>query len=136
IYAIIFVIIGVQFFACVFKATNTRAIATKEKVSMAIEIERKFLVRNNNWQKSTHSSKRIIQGYCTAADDVAIRVRIVDKRRAFLTVKGKAEGISRHEFEYVIPLDDAMMMLPMCGDRVIEKTRHVFTDDVGLTWEV
>ena len=103
---------------------------------MAVEIERKFLVANDHWKRLTRASKRIIQGYFTGDGDIAIRVRIVDDRRAFLTVKGLADGISRPEFEYAIPMDDAKAMLSMCGSRVLEKTRHLIGADSGLTWEV
>jgi adenylate cyclase len=64
-----------------------------------------------------------------------VRVRITDDKKARLTVKGPPKGISRDEFEYDIPVEDARKMLDFCGGHVVEKNRYI--EQVGdHTWEV
>tara|TARA_R110001606_G_scaffold395664_2_gene568404 strand:+ start:19036 stop:19521 length:486 start_codon:yes stop_codon:yes gene_type:complete len=102
---------------------------------MALEIERKFLVKKDrqSWKKHAIASS-IRQGYL--CDDIkrSVRVRITDKA-AFLTIKGPSVGMSRHEFEYAIPLDDAAQLLTMCVHTIIVKTRYTLNID-GLIWEI
>jgi adenylate cyclase len=102
---------------------------------MALEIERKFLVKadTQSWMKLASASS-IRQGYL--CDDVkrSVRVRIADQS-AFLTIKSQTEGMSRHEFEYAIPLDDAEHLLSMSVHSIIIKTRYTLNID-GLIWEI
>ncbi len=100
---------------------------------MATEIERKFLVRNDSWRDGT-SGVRIAQGYLTRDLDRTVRVRISGER-AWLTIKGRTEGIARQEFEYEIPLEDGRELLALCLPGVIDKTRHV-VPHAGHVWEV
>jgi adenylate cyclase len=85
------------------------------------EIERKFLVRPT-WVPETLGAK-IVQGYLNSSKERAVRVRLSGDR-AWLTVKGPTEGISRLEFEYAIPAFDAIAMLDLCERPLVEKTRH------------
>lgn len=62
------------------------------------------------------------QAYLSRGDGVTVRVRIAGEK-AFFTVKGPVVGISRPEFEYPVPLEDAREMLMLCKDPAIEKTR-------------
>ena len=64
---------------------------------MAIEIERKFLVKNNDWRKNA-TGYRIIQGYLPTQKNLAIRVRVV-KNQAHINIKSKINQIKRREFE-------------------------------------
>ncbi len=102
---------------------------------MAIEIERKFLVTNDNW-RSLAQGKLHQQGYISTADKLtSILVRIISNE-AYLTIKSKTEGISRNEFEYPIPLEDAKIMLnTLCDRPLIEKIRYKITQD-NLIWEI
>ncbi|EAZ91299.1 CYTH domain-containing protein [Crocosphaera chwakensis] len=102
---------------------------------MAIEIERKFLVINDDW-RSLGIGKVYKQGYISTADKMTtIRVRIIGDD-AYLTIKSKTEGISRHEFEYSIPLEDAEIMLKTLCDRpLIEKVRYT-VNLKNLIWEI
>lgn len=102
---------------------------------MAEEIERKFLVEGNDWRQAVTSSRRLVQGYLSSNAKATVRIRIVDDKRAVLTLKGPAEGISRAEFEYDVPLDDARQMLDLAQPNVVEKTRYLVPHG-GLTWEV
>ena len=102
---------------------------------MAIEIERKFLIKGSFMQYVKQSS-RIVQGYLSHADGVTVRVRIRGEK-GFITVKGPSEsgGLSRNEFEYEIPVAEAETMLSFCTKGVIEKVRHLIPQGEH-TWEV
>jgi adenylate cyclase len=77
---------------------------------MAVEIERKFLVKNDSWRASVEGESHIMQGYLANDDNASVRVRVKGDA-AYLTIKGEASGISRSEYEYRIPVDDAQAML-------------------------
>ena len=100
---------------------------------MAVEIERKFLVKESEW-RPPQSGKSIRQGYLCQDPERSVRVRLSDDQ-AFLTVKGKSEGARRLEFEYPIPCEDAGQMLALCACCVIEKTRYK-VEFAGYTWDV
>jgi len=104
---------------------------------MAVEIERKFLVRGASWRDRVLSETRLLQGYLSADPGLTVRARIRGET-AFLTLKGRTRGISRAEFEYPIPVADAEAMLrDLAVSPLIEKTRfrvacgdHVWDLDV------
>lgn len=100
---------------------------------MPKEIERKYLVKDSHFLEGL-KGKSIVQGYM-ADTPLTTRVRIKEDK-AFLTLKGPTTGMSRDEFEYAIPLEDAQAMLSnYCGNRVVEKVRYEVV--VGAhTWEV
>ncbi len=101
---------------------------------MGYEIERKFLVRDSSYRKGLHPHQ-LRQGYLQNTPHQVIRVR-TDDERGFLTIKGRSEGISRLEFEYEIPHEEALMLLDhFCGGKVVSKQRtHV--PFCGFVWEV
>lgn len=91
---------------------------------MAIEIERKFLVKNTLWQEHVISKSHIKQGYIASEKNATVRIRIA-KGHAILNIKSATVGIQRSEFEYDIPIDDAEMILEKVAIRpIIEKTRY------------
>lgn len=101
---------------------------------MGTEIERKFLVKSDAWRPSVTDSSVLRQGYLAAEHGNTVRVRS-DGRQGWLTIKGPAQGCRRAEFEYRVPLEDAEALLGLCGDRIVEKTRHRVP--VGIhVWEV
>lgn len=102
---------------------------------MGIEIERKFLVINDNW-RSLAQGKVYRQGYISTNNKMTtVRVRMIGEQ-AYLTIKSKTEGISRQEFEYPIPLEDSKIMLDTLCDRpLIEKIRYQINHD-NLIWEI
>ena len=101
---------------------------------MAIEIERKFLVKNIPRHEIQYSHK-IRQGYIAKNKDRVIRIR-QKENDYFITIKGNKIGISRFEFEYPIPKVDAEILLEnFCQDDLIEKTRH-YIKNKGHTWEL
>lgn len=98
---------------------------------MADEIERKFRVADG-WQPPNPGTT-YEQGYL--CEKPTVRVRI-EGDRAKLTVKGATKGVTRSEFEYAIPVDDAEQMLrELCQQPTIKKRRHAVTH-AGKTWEV
>ena len=102
---------------------------------MSVEIERKFLVKDLSWKDSATSFKDFQQGYFPTGEGVTVRARIAgDKAR--LTIKGPVSGISRAEFEYPIPVEDAIIFLSgFCAKPVILKRRW-YVPFGGFTWEV
>lgn len=100
---------------------------------MGKEIERKFLVKEERWRPK-EEGVRIAQGYLSTVPERTVRVRIKG-RRGYLTVKGKNEGISRKEFEYEIPLEDAEELLKLSESSILEKRRYRETVE-GHIWEV
>ena len=102
---------------------------------MAIEIEHKFLLKNNDWRKQVARSIKYKQGYLSAQPTSSIRVRISDTQ-AWLNIKSATIGSHRNEYEYEIPLLDANEILStLCAKPIIEKTRHFVVDD-NNTWEI
>lgn len=99
---------------------------------MSLEIERKFLVKGNDWK--TDNGERYVQGYLNLDKERTVRVRIVGKH-AFLCVKGATRNATRREFEYKIPLADAKALLKLCEGSLIEKRRHTVYCN-GRRWEV
>lgn len=89
------------------------------------EIERKFLVKNNEYRTNAISKKRIVQGYLNSHAARAVRIRIKGDK-GFLTIKGKsnAAGTTRFEWEKEIPVTEAEQLLKLCEAGVIEKTRY------------
>ncbi|MGH8029184.1 MAG: CYTH domain-containing protein [Arenimonas sp.] len=108
---------------------------------MGIEIERKFLVRDDGWRAAVVRSVRMAQGYVNDHAAVAagtqlasVRVRVGDGR-GWLNLKSREAGPSRQEFEYEVPLADAEALLRLCVGAPIDKVRH-YVPFAGFTWEV
>lgn len=106
---------------------------------MAKEIERKFLVKPGQWPKVAGAHYR--QGYLSTDPERTVRVRSTHDhgsgtQHGYFTVKGKMVGVSRSEYEYEIPIEDAQELLDqLCRRPLIEKIRYrVVQDDV--TWEI
>ena len=101
---------------------------------MALEIERKFLLKDDSWTSQVARSHVLKQGYLASSPGPTVRIRTSDQR-AFLTIKGKTTGISRVEFEYEIPMEEALELLKLSANAPIEKTRHIVKAD-GHVWEI
>jgi adenylate cyclase len=91
---------------------------------MGLEIERKFLVRKEQLPQDLPEGDELEQGYLSV--DPTVRVRLVTgregTRHAELTIKGKGM-LSRQEFNYPIPDEDAEALLALC-DRGLRKVRR------------
>jgi len=97
---------------------------------MAVEIERKFLVKNEHFKKAAHKETRIIQGYLSTVPERTVRVRLKGEM-AFLTIKGisNESGLSRYEWEKEIPAAEAKELLAICQPGIIDKTRYLVTQN-------
>ncbi|HEU4378990.1 MAG TPA: CYTH domain-containing protein [Hyphomicrobiaceae bacterium] len=102
---------------------------------MAIEIERKFLLRSNAWRSLVNGRVRLRQAYLAQDGGFSTRIRIVDTNSATLTIKSRKAGLRRLEYEYPIPLTDAEALLSLRQGASIEKVRH-HVPWHGLTWEI
>ncbi|NEW83944.1 MAG: CYTH domain-containing protein [Mariniphaga sp.] len=100
---------------------------------MGMEIERKYLLRNDHW-RSLGVPVHYAQGYLVADGERTVRVRIAGPN-GFLTIKGASVGFSRKEFEYAIPVEEATEMLQLCALPAIEKYRTKILFE-GKIWEV
>ena len=100
---------------------------------MAKEIERKFLVDQDLLPKNI-IGEEYIQAYIAINDQGIVRIRIKGSI-ALLTIKTSEKGMTRNEFEYEVPLEDAKSLVELFNDKIIYKTRYKITIDKKL-WEV
>lgn len=122
----------------------------KNKKMNNIEIERKFLVLNEDYKQLATSHYTIQQGYICKEPGRTVRVRITTQadgsEKAYLTIKSKpnANGFARFEWEKEIAPADAKQLIDMCLPGVIKKTRWLIPASSPnspittspLTWEV
>ena len=112
---------------------------------MAMEIERKFLVKSNDWENDVRTFHRLEQGYLAFPGnnkEPEVRVRLTSRpfRKdendedglplpqsydcAFITVKSKGDLV-RSEAEGAIDVDVAKEMMKACQGVIISKTRYM-----------
>jgi adenylate cyclase len=104
------------------------------QVIMAIEIERKYLVKDLSF-KELSTGVLYKQGYLSKESMNTVRVRII-AHKGLITIKGPSTGISRSEYEFEIPINDAEeMMENMCTKPIIQKNRYTY-EYKGFTWEI
>ena len=99
-----------------------------------IEIERKFLVKNDQWPRS---EDRIVmrQGYMAQQGNLVCRVRQKDDQ-FYLSIKARIDNLSSYDYEYPIPEQDGQTMLDkLCDFAAVSKTRHLVSQG-DLTWEI
>jgi len=101
---------------------------------MGKEIEKKFLILNDDW-RDLGTGKPYCQGYLNSEKGRTVRVRTINER-GILTIKGPSVGATRLEYEYDIPLNEALEMLKeLCHKPLIEKDRYKIPFE-GFIWEV
>jgi len=102
---------------------------------MPIEIERKFLVAGDAWRSGVRRRELYRQGYLAGSPLCSVRVR-AGGDLAWLGLKGRVRGATRLEYEYEIPLHEAVEILDgLCAHGRIEKWRH-WVPHAGHEWEV
>ena len=102
---------------------------------VALEIERRFLIRNEEWRRGADIGREISEGYLACSSSSSVRIRC-SADQASITVKGTATGIIRQEFEYPVPVADAEQMIDrLCAGGVVRKCRYRLHFDVDL-WEI
>lgn len=102
---------------------------------MSFEIERKFLVRGDDWQELATSRTSIRQAYLSCNGKASIRVRIKGEGAATLSIKSRPVDLRRLELEYPIPVLEAEALMQLRHGSIIEKVRHVVAWG-DLAWEV
>ena len=103
---------------------------------MAFEIERKFLVNQALWRALEKPVPlHIVQGYIFDAGPKCCRIRVTDFKEAVLNIKQEIDAIRRHEFETIIPINDAQMLLKEMGESFVEKYRYMIPSGASV-WEV
>ena len=91
---------------------------------MGIEIERRFLVENEDWKDQIILSESFSQAYLNSSvDEWATRVRIIDNKEGYITLKSSLNGLTNYEFEYSIPKKDAIELIQLSKYK-ITKTRY------------
>lgn len=92
-------------------------------MSHQLEIERRFLLKNDHWRTHASAPQTIQQGYISITKETTIRVRIINEQ-AWLTIKAHINDTTCHEFEYCIALSEAHLLLAHCTFK-IEKLRYI-----------
>ena len=91
---------------------------------MGIEIERRFLVTNEDWKSEIILSEAFAQAYLNSKVDTwSTRVRVIENKKAYITLKSSLDGLKNYEFEYSIPMTDAIELIKFSKYK-ITKTRH------------
>ena len=91
---------------------------------MGIEIERRFLVEDDGWKSQASLRENFSQAYLNSSlDEWSTRVRIIDDKKGFITLKSSLNASTNYEFEYLIPLKDALELIKLSKYKII-KTRY------------
>jgi len=93
---------------------------------MGIEIERRFLVTNEDWKTKVILSEDISQAYLNSSiDEWVIRIRVVGNDKAYITLKSSVNGLVNNEFEYSIPMKDASELMKLSKNKIIKTRYHL-----------
>tara|TARA_B100000700_G_scaffold257260_1_gene290906 strand:- start:4060 stop:4548 length:489 start_codon:yes stop_codon:yes gene_type:complete len=91
---------------------------------MTLEIERKYLVKGNDWKKLIISSQDIKQCYLTTSKkEWTTRIRLINNKKAILSLKKPINYTIRYEYEYDIPIEDGNSIFNLTDKQII-KTRY------------
>ncbi len=102
---------------------------------MGQEIERKYLLRSEDWKALAHRKIKMHQGYLCNNTQTSVRIRIEDQQ-ANINIKSMTVGISRAEYEYSIPVAEASELLQtLCKKPQIQKTRYL-VKHANKLWEI
>lgn len=102
---------------------------------MGLEIEHKYLVKDDSYKEMSVKHDLIIQGYISRDKNRTVRIRVINDK-AFVTIKGATCVDRRAEYETPISKNDAMEIIKnLCIPPIIEKTRYIVEHE-GKKWEV
>lgn len=89
-----------------------------------LEVERKFLVKSNDYKRDAVTKTRIVQGFLNTHPERTVRVRLKGEK-GFLTVKGKGNdtGTTRFEWETELSSVEATNLIELCEPIILEKIR-------------
>ena len=102
------------------------------------EIERKFLVEDSfeAEERKIENKIKIKQAYVSLDPERIVRVRIINDKKAILTIKSKKNDLARFEFEYKIPLSEGEELIDHVAYKpYIRKTRYKIRSK-GKDWEI
>lgn len=102
---------------------------------MGVETEKKFLVHKDRWEKVKRQGSLYRQGYMLRDENKTIRIRLIEGKGGYLTIKGKTEGFSRPEYEYPVPEKDAEELLQNFCEAIVLKKRYIVKVE-DKVWEV
>ena len=101
---------------------------------MALEIERRFLIKNDNWKKFSTKKIFIEQGYLSKSlDDWIIRIRFTGKDYK-IAFKKHIESFTNFEFEYSIPQKDGEIIMSNLSNTI--KKERFFLEIKNKSWIV
>lgn len=91
---------------------------------MALEIERKFLIKGD-FKQDAYAYEEVVQGYLSSVAERTVRIRIKGDK-AYITIKGigNESGMSRYEWEKEISVTDAHELIKLCEPGIIDKVRY------------
>ena len=93
---------------------------------MGIEIERRFLVKNGDWKSHVIKSEEFSQAYLNSSmDEWVTRIRIVDQKKSHITLKSSINGLINNEFEYSIPIKDAIELMKLSKYKIVKTRYHL-----------
>jgi len=99
---------------------------------MALEIERRFLIKNDDWKKFITNKICIEQGYLSKnLDDWIIRIRFTGKDYK-IALKKHIESFTNFEFEYSIPRNDGETIMSSLSNTI--KKERFFLEVEEKTW--
>jgi len=101
---------------------------------MALEIERRFLIKNDNWKEFTNKKIYIEQGYLSKSlDDWIIRVRPTGKNSK-IALKKHIKGFTNFEFEYSIPRSDGETIMSNLSNTI--KKERFYLEVEKKSWTI
>jgi len=99
---------------------------------MGLEIERRFLIKNDNWKEFINKKIYIEQGYLShSLDSWIIRVRLIGKNSK-IALKKHIKGFTNFEFEYSIPRSDAEIIMSNLSNKI--KKDRFFLEIEKKSW--
>ena len=99
---------------------------------MVLEIERRFLIKNDSWKKFVTKKIYIEQGYLSKSlDGWIIRIRFAGKNSK-IALKKHIKGFTNFEFEYSIPRSDAETIMSNLSNTI--KKDRFFLEIEKKSW--
>jgi CYTH domain-containing protein len=99
---------------------------------MALEIERRFLIKNDNWKKFISKKIFIEQGYLSKSlDDWIIRIRFSGKDYK-VAFKKHIKSFTNFEFEYSVPQKDGEIIMANLSNTI--KKERFFLEIEKKSW--
>ena len=100
-----------------------------------VEIERKYLVHKTVFKLiDAIRPAYITQAYLVNEKSKSVRVRMINDR-AFLTIKSEMKNLTRSEYEYEIPVKEALSLIEVFDLKVLKKLRYKIEYQLK-TWEI